>query len=64
MDESLKPPGPQEGLELLPEEREILSVGLFVDIIQYEFKRSKGYIIADWKVLFEFWYESLVTRKE
>lgn len=64
MDVSLKPPEPQEGPELLPEEREILSVGLFVDVLKYEFKRSKGYSTAEWQVLFKFWYKSLTMRKE
>ncbi|OMJ89668.1 hypothetical protein SteCoe_8120 [Stentor coeruleus] len=37
------------------EEIEVLRVGLFVDILNYEFRQHKGFASSNWKSLFKYW---------
>ena len=40
---------------LSEEELEVIRVGLFVDILRYEFMQHKGFSSSDWRALFKYW---------
>lgn len=49
--------------ELSDEELEVIRVGLFVDILKYEYREHKGFASSEWKTLFKYWKNHIFECK-
>jgi hypothetical protein len=57
------PLAPDRRTEITPEEREVLRVGLFVDILDHEFREHKGYSCSDWRSLYKYWVKHIAKAE-